>query len=167
MNRSGFTLPETVVAMALFAAAAVALSQAAVNAHNGLFRLERKGAPHLRHDWIRSQVLTITDRSVLEEGGELEYPRHERKNAPQDEELEPEQPEVSVRWEAEVFPTPLLDVHKVVVTLRFERGDAMLPEQQMGYYIYRPGWYEDAGGRDDLVVDKQDAWEREQMERGF
>lgn len=168
MNRSGFSLPETVVAMTLFASAAVVLSQSAINAHEGMNRLEKKGAAHLQHDWIRSQVLTITDRELLEEGGELEYPVSVRKDAGSAEEMpEAEPKEVTVRWDAEIFPTPVLDVHQVVVSLRFELDDTMLPKQDMRYFVYRPGWYEEEGGRDDLMTEKQDAWEREQMVKGF
>ena len=81
MRRAGFTLPETIVAMSLFALAATALCQAAIHAHLGLMRLEQKGEAHLKFDWVREEILTITDRAVIEEGGELVFPRHVRNKA--------------------------------------------------------------------------------------
>lgn len=167
MKRGGFTLPETIVAMSLFGVAAVALCQAAVNALNGLQRLERSDATALPADYlIRDDLLSITDRAVFEEGGEIILPTEVRKNV----EIASEETEIhedtTVAWEAEIFPTPLLDVHKIVVMLDVERGEEMLPTREVSYYVYRPGWYED-GARSDLLTEKLDEWEREQLDKGL
>ncbi|VGO14264.1 hypothetical protein PDESU_02823 [Pontiella desulfatans] len=168
MRRAGFTLPETVVAMSLFAAAAAALCQAAINARHGLLRLERKDAAHLRIEWLRDDILSITDRATLEEGGEMVFPQHIRKNPKEDEEGDGDaKDDVRAQWEVEIFPTPLLDVHQLVITLSVEQGEEMKEPQVASYYVYRPGWYEEEDGRGSLMTDKQDAWDREQMGKGL
>ena len=167
MRRAGFTLSETVVAMALFAAAATTLCQAALNAREGLARLNRRDAPHVRINWVRDDLLAITDRETLEEGGEMEFPLHVRKKGSEDGEPEEEDGDpVRVRWEAEIAPTPLLDVHQLTIKLTFERGEQMLEPQEAAYYVYRPGWYED-DGRKDMMTEKRDEWERRQLSRGI
>lgn len=167
MNRQGFTLPETVVAMSLFAVAAVALCQAAVNARNGLMRLEHKDAGHLRIEWIRDDILAITDRATLEEGGEMVFPRHVRKTQKDGEEEEIVDNDITASWEVEIFPTGLLDVHMLEITMTIEDGDELGEPQVESYFVYRPGWYEEGDGRNSLVTEKEQEWERQQMLRGM
>lgn len=169
MRRDGFTLPETVVAMSLFAAAAVALCQAAINAHHGLDRLERREAGHLKMDWVRDEILAITDRVSLEEGGELVFPRHVRKTPKDGEEPESDVVEDSITaaWEVEIVPTRVLDVHRLDISVTVEQGEALTEPQTASYFVYRPGWYEETDGRSSLVSEKEEEWERDQLMRGL
>lgn len=165
MRRAGFTLVETVVAMSLFAAAAIALCQAALNARNGLMRLDQRESSELRVDWVRDDILAITNRKTLEEGGEMEFPQQVRKTPKEGEEAPAEA--VRARWEVEILPTSILDVHQMTITLALEQGEEMAEPLVGSYYVYRPGWYEEADGRDKLLTDKKEAWERLQTSRGL
>lgn len=169
MRRAGFTLPETVVAMSLFALAATALCQAAMNAHLGLMRLDKKKEAHLKMDWVRDEILAITDRAVLEEGGELIFPRSIRKKPLEGEEPAGEEAAGTIQatWEAEIFPTKILDVHRLDLTVTVEKGEALTEPQKASYFVYRPGWYEESDGRGSLLTEKESDWERQQLMRGF
>lgn len=168
MRRAGFTLVETVVALSLFAAAAVALCQAAVNARNGLMRLDEREASYLRIDWVRDDILAITNRKTLEEGGEMEFPQQVRKQAKEGSEGEDVPGEsVRARWDVEILPTSIMDVHQLTITLSLEQGDELSEPLVGSYYVYRPGWYEAADDRGKLLADKQDAWERLQTSKGL
>ncbi len=167
MRRAGFTLPETVVALSLFAAAAVVLCQAAINARMGLARLDQQDAWHLRVDWVRDDILTITSRETLEQGGEIELAPHVRKK-PKDEEDagEGDREAIRVKWEVEIAPTRLMDVHLLTLNLVFEQGEELKEPLSASYYVYRPGWYE-GDARQSLLAAKEDEWERRQLERGL
>lgn len=169
MNRAGFTLPETVVAMSLFATAAVALCQAAINAHHGLERLEQREAGHLKLNWVRDDILAITDRATLEEGGEIVFPRHVRKRPKDGEEPGNDLAEDSITatWEVEIVPTRVLDVHRLDITLSVEQGERLTEPKTASYFVYRPGWYEESDGRSSLVSEKEQEWERDQLMRGL
>lgn len=173
MNRSGFTLPETVVAMSLFALAATVLCQAAINAHMGMERLERTDAGHLKIDWAREKILAITDREAIEEGGELVFPKHIRKTPRDDDDMEADaesdSPDdtIEATWEAEIFPTRVLDVHRLDITVTIESGEELGEPLLTSCFVYRPGWYEESEGRGNLVTEKEDEWERQQQARGL
>ncbi|MDF7799161.1 type II secretion system protein [Pontiellaceae bacterium B1224] len=169
MRRDGFTLPETVVAMSLFALAATVLCQAAMNANLGLMRLEQKEDAYLKMDWVRDAILAITDRATIEEGGELIFPRHVRKKPLDDEEPQLEEPDSSIQatWEAEIFPTRVLDVHRLDITVTVERGEELAEPQQASYFVYRPNWYEESDGRGSLLSEKEADWERQQQLHGM
>lgn len=169
MKRAGFTLPETIVAMSLFALAATVLCQAAMNAHIGMMRLEQKEEPYLKFDWVREEILSITDRAIIEEGGELIFPRQIRKKPREDEEPAEEGPASTIQatWAAEIFPTKVLDVHRLDITLTVEKGEELTEPRMASYFVYRPGWYEEAEGRGSLVTEKEEDWERQQQLRGF
>jgi prepilin-type N-terminal cleavage/methylation domain-containing protein len=168
MRKAGFTLAETVVAMSLFALAATVLCQAALNARLGLQRLDEHGSPQFKLDWIRDDILAIANRKTLEEGGEMVFPQHVRKKPREgDEEAGLAGETITARWEAEIFPTPVLDVHQLNITVELEQGEEMAEPLTGSYYVYRPGWYEDADGRDSLQTEKQDEWERRKLNRGI
>ncbi|MDF7808152.1 type II secretion system protein [Pontiellaceae bacterium B12219] len=169
MRREGFTLPETIVAMSLFAMAATVLCQAALNANLALMRLEHKEDAHLKMDWVREEILSITDRAVIEEGGELVFPLHVRKKPLDDEEPEPEDGISSIKasWEAEIFPTHVLDVHRLDITVTIELGEELAEPRTASYYVYRPDWYEETDGRGSLMSEKEADWERQQLLRGI
>ncbi len=167
MKRTGFTLVETVVAMSLFAMAAVALCQTAINARHGLMRLNHKEAGYMRIDWVRDDILAITDRKTLEEGGEMVFPKHVRKTPKEGDEEDAPSDTIRASWEVEILPTSVLDVHQLNIELTMEQGEEMSEPQVASYYVYRPGWYEDSDSRGSLLEEKQDAWERLQLSKGL
>jgi prepilin-type N-terminal cleavage/methylation domain-containing protein len=169
MRRDGFTLPETIVAMSLFALAATVLCQAAMNAHLAMLRLEQKDDAYLKLDWVRDKILTIPDRAIIEEGGELVFPKHVRKKPLADEEPAMEEPDSSIQatWEAEIFPTTVLDVHRLDLTVTVEQGEELMAPRKASYFVYRPNWYEESDGRGSLMSEKEADWERQQQLRGM
>jgi prepilin-type N-terminal cleavage/methylation domain-containing protein len=169
MRRDGFTLPETIVAMSLFAMAATVLCQAALNANLALMRLEHKEDAHLKMDWVREKILGITDRAIIEEGGELIFPLHVRKKPLDDEEPATEEltSNIKASWEAEIFPTHVLDVHRLDITVTVEQGEELAEPQMASYFVYRPNWYEESDGRGNLMSEKEDDWERQQLLHGM
>ncbi len=156
MKREGFTLAETVVAMALFAAAAAVFCQTALHARMALQRVGVHEPNYSRVRWIHYDVLRILDRETLEEGGEIELaPRVRKAAVEQDQVSEP----VTARWIAEILPTPVLDVHEVTLTIGFMQGEATEDEYVLVYYVYRMDWY-DEGEREELLHEKQEYWSR-------
>jgi prepilin-type N-terminal cleavage/methylation domain-containing protein len=162
----GFTLPETIVALSLFALAAIALCQAALNARHALQRVNRRDPEPMRIEWVRRQVLAITDRDVLEEGGELEFAAHVRKTPKSDDEEAAAADSVRARWDVEIFPTSLLDVHQIALSFTIERGEQMGAPVTGTYYVYRPNWYDD-GVRARLLKEKQEERDRERESEGI
>jgi hypothetical protein len=66
----------------------------------------------------------------------------------------------------EIFPTAVLDIHQLNIELTLEQGEEMAAPLTGSYYVYRPGWYE-TDDRGSLLEEKQDAWERLQLEKGL
>jgi prepilin-type N-terminal cleavage/methylation domain-containing protein len=163
-----FTLPETIVALSLFSIAAMVLCQSAINARSSLERVRQLQPAHQRVDWIRKHILAITDRAVLEEGGELDYTAHVRKTPKSDEEAQSADAQVTVRarWEAEVFPTPVLDVHQIVIEYTIDEGEQVGAPATCSYYVYRPGWYEE-DNRNSLLTEKREERDRDRESRGI
>lgn len=163
--RMGFTLPETVIALSLFATASLVLYQSAINARNGLLRLDQEKPAHMRIDWVRQQLLGITNRVELETGGELEFTTHISKTPKLDEdgEIEETQDAIRVRWEAEIFPTRVLDLHQLTIAFTITSGEQIAEPITGSTYVYRPGWYED-GVREKLLAEKKE--QREQANEG-
>lgn len=160
MRRDGFTLAETVVALALFAAAAAVFCQTALHARMGL-KITGTRLDHQAYvDAMRHEVLQILDRAELEAGGEVRTQAHVRKGEFED--VGAGEPSVA-RWRAEVLPTAVLDVHAVTVTIEMQQEDTT-GETIITYYVYRPHWY-DAGERETLLEAKREAWERDMQGR--
>lgn len=162
MKRDGFTLAETVVALALFAAAAVVFCQSALYARMALRSVDVHEPNYVRVRWIHHDVLRILSRDELEEGGEIELAPRVRKTATEEQEAEPER--TVARWSVEILPTPVLDVHEVTLLVEFLQGEATEEEFEVVYYVYRPNWY-DEGEREALLNEKREYWERLTAER--
>ena len=162
MKRSGFTLAETVVALALFSAAAVVVCQSAYNARLALRQAERYDRYEGRVSHILHHVQQITDREVMEEGGEIELAPRVRKGDVEDDADAAER--TVVRWSVEIYPTALLDVHQVTLTIAFMQAEATEEDHELIWNAYRPNWYE-PGERDGLILAKQEEWERQQVGR--
>lgn len=133
----GFSLAEVVVALTLFTLAAFVLGRTVVDNLHVLY-LNRGFDEGYVLEAVRREVLTRTSRSALEEGGEMEVVTP-RRGAVEREETENRT--VRVRWEVEILPTKLLDVHSILAEVRTQDGDdaAVYPFQ---LFVYRPGWSE-------------------------
>lgn len=131
----GFTLAEVVVAVLLFGLAAAVLGQAVSDSLRAYAMSREAVSASDSETHVRRHVLGILSRSTLEEGGEVEVPVAIRKQ--DSEEVETEM--VKVRWEAEIFPTRLLDVYVLRVTMRLE-GGSDVGEVTHDYIAYRPSW---------------------------
>lgn len=146
-HRSGFTLIEVVIALAVFAMAAVVLSDTFVNA---LLARERGVSNDARNRDIRAvrmQLLLEPNREEAEDGGTYET----LSNGVAD-------------WEAEIEPTNVVDLFQVELQVEFQKPQE---DQEASYqetlYLLRPTWSE-SDERSDLLQDKKDALERS---RGF
>ncbi len=157
MKRAGFTLAETVVALALFSAAAVVFCQAALNGSMARRRpADDVPYPSPVHV-VQQDVLRIRDRKILEAGGEVVLAPHVRK-VPQDGGATlPER--VVARWTATVLPTPLLDFHQITLTVSVTHAEGAVLEEERVFNVYRPGWYEPRA-REMVLAEKQQEWER-------
>ena len=147
MKRRGFSLIEVVVAVALFASAAVVLSSAFVNAllarnfgkSNALFAEDVRA--------VRMQLLLEPNLEDAEDGGLFETLNSGE-----------------AEWKASIEPTEVVDLFYVDLHLEFNEAPegikAIYTEQ---LYLLRPTW-SDREERNTLLADK-----REELfdERGF
>lgn len=146
-KRTGFSLIEVVVALAIFAMAAVVLSDTFVNA---LLARERGVSNDARNRDIRAvrmQLLLEPNREDAEDGGDYET----LSNGP-------------AKWEAEIEPTNVVDLFKVNFRIEFMKPqDEQAADYQETLYLLRPTWSE-SDERADLLEDKKDALDDQ---RGF
>lgn len=133
-----FTLVEVLVSLAIFALAAIALSAAYLNvlgAYQGI-RQRQQGD----EDWklLRAHVLTETDRTVLERGGNLPL---------QDGQL--------LAWSVRIEPTAIADLF--AITVRSEKTGETGSSQERRLHLLRPAWSE-PGDRDRLRAATAERW---------
>jgi general secretion pathway protein I len=126
MHRRGFTMLEVMVALALFAMAAIALGAAYVNVLNSYAAIDR--AAHRDEDlrFARTAIFLEADRTKAEEGGEFESADGRR-----------------VRWAALIEPTELPDLFTVNFTCETTEphgGGTRVIEQS--FRLLRPTWSE-------------------------
>jgi general secretion pathway protein I len=147
MKRRGFSLIEVVVAVALFASAAVVLSSAFVNAllardfgkRNAMFAEDVRA--------VRMQLLLEPNLENAEDGGLFEtFSAGE------------------AEWKAVIEPMEVVDFFRVILQIEFsEPSEGIAPLYSEELYLLRPTWSE-ADERSDLLADKRDALFNE---RGF
>lgn len=136
-RRSGFTLLEVLVALAIFGLAAVVLAAAYINILNGYEIAARSNATDADVTFARSIVLNEADRKKLEEGGEFDNAdgRH-------------------VKWSVEITSTNTADLYQVVFTCVVDQGVSLEPMTTTETFtVLRPTWTVDTGERDKLRED--------------
>lgn len=122
-RRSGFTLIETVVAIAI---AGVAFFMLTETFFNVLLTLESlKSESDYQNDvrFARSQIIQISDRDELEEGGEITT-------------LDLG----TATWRVEIEETGVIDLFKLILDIEFENpdGDRIPYTEQL--FLLRPTW---------------------------
>lgn len=147
MRRRGFTLLEVLVALAVFALAAVVLGATYVNILNAYRAVDRGDARDEEIRFARALLLAEPDRTKAEDGGDFESPSGSR-----------------VSWRAEIEPSSTADVFQV--TFRCEVSETNPPEPRRGrepqrpttetFMVLRPTWSEGL----DMTKLRQDAKDR-------
>lgn len=141
-KRSGFSLIEVVVALAIFAMAAVVLTDTFVNALLARERGEGNDARNRDIRAVRMQLLLEPDREAAEDGETYETLSSG-----------------SANWEAEIEPTDVVDLFKVQFRIEFSEAQE---DQEKSYsetlYLLRPTWSE-SDERSNLLQEKKDALE--------
>lgn len=141
MNRQstkGFSLIETLVAVAIAGIAFFVLTETFFNVLLTLESLESEADYQKDIRFVRSQVIQISDRDELLNGGEITT-------------LDLGE----ATWEADIEPTDVLDLFNLSLYIRFDNpeGDAFEYEEQL--YLLRPTWAEDGFDRSELRADIQ------------
>lgn len=158
----GFTLAEVVLALLIFGLAAAVLGQAVTETLRAVSKANRHeplGYPIYR---VRTHVMAMPTRAEIEEGGELEVPVSHQSKETGTAETEV----VRTRWEAEIFPTGLLDVYVLELTINFESADIGPDSYEARYMAYRPGWG-DSDETERLLELKEETFKERLTARGI
>ncbi len=120
----GFTLLEVLVALAIFALAAVVLGATYVNALNAYEAATRHNEYSEDLRFVRTAVLTEPDRNKVEEGGELALGGNKR-----------------ARWQAEIASTNTVDLFSVAWTCAITDPSRHEPYRtSQTFLLLRPTW---------------------------
>jgi general secretion pathway protein I len=133
----GFTLLEVLVAMTIFAMAAVMLGAAYLNVLNSYEAVSRGVQINEDFAFARQQVLSEPDRKKVEEGGEFETAGGRR-----------------AKWQAEIESTGVADVFRVTFSCELADPTRTEPERQThNFLLLRPTWVTDPAERSKLKED--------------
>ncbi|MBC2596154.1 prepilin-type N-terminal cleavage/methylation domain-containing protein [Ruficoccus amylovorans] len=160
-RRAGFTLAEVVVATVLLGLAATVLGRTVSDAMRAysMTRLSNPYSYALRH--VRQEIMEIPSREQLEEGGTIEVYVPNPGGSDKSETTIA----VSARWEAEIYPTRLLNVYVVELDISFEaEGEAESFQRRIT--AYRPNWA-DAEENSTLLQAKEKEFELRLAARGI
>lgn len=141
-RRGGFSLAEAVLALALFAASAFAVSQIC---YNCVYPLSAADSDPAREADIRrgvEAVLGVDDYDSLSDEIDVESFDGEVLKAC-----------------GEAEPTQIADLFRLEITVR---GKSF--ERRRTVFVVRPGWYEISTERDDIITDRTDYLEDLRME---
>ncbi len=122
--RRGFTIIEVLIALAIFAGAAVMLSATYLNVMNGYALLEHEGDYQNEIKFARATLLTEPDLETVEKGGEFDgaNDRH-------------------VSWKATVEPTQTADLFAVTFECEINAADMKQPLRTTDTFrLLRPTW---------------------------
>ena len=138
---SAFTLVEVLVALVIFAIAAVGLGSAYVNILNSYEVAARGMRVNEDFAFARQLVLTEPDRKKLEEGGEFDTATGHR-----------------AKWSVEITSTKMPDLYQVVFNCEIADPVRAQPDRQsQTFVVLRPTWNIDAAEQTQL---KQEVKER-------
>ncbi len=129
-----FTLVEVLVALVIFAMAAVVLGSAYLNILNSYEVVARGTVVNEDFAFARQQVLNEPDRKKLEQGGEFETAGGRR-----------------LTWSVEIESSTIADVYKVKFTCELADPNRTEPDKQVQtFMLLRPTWVIDPGERGKL-----------------
>jgi len=141
-RQSAFTLPETLVALALFVLAIGGLAQAANNALRTLEIMDVKEGREQEFAFVRRALLAqsaTTDIDTFTQGGTMQTKTGE------------------AQWTAAVEPTTTADLFKVTMGIELPSDGAVEEEKQSNiYYLLRPSWSV-ADDRSTILQDRKEA----------
>jgi len=124
-KHSGFSLVETLVAMCIFILAVGVLAESASIALNGIAIMEIKEGNDRAYQFVRDQILTISDTDSLSMGGQVNTPSAGDAN-----------------WqvvETETTPTP--DLFQVTINITLSgNGDVPPDSTTQTLLLLRPQW---------------------------
>ncbi|MBS0662062.1 MAG: prepilin-type N-terminal cleavage/methylation domain-containing protein [Verrucomicrobia bacterium] len=125
--RRGFTLLEVIVALAIFALAAIVLGAAYVNVLVAYADAQRTDPLELEVRFARSQFLATTDRDQAEKGSDYQAPDGRR-----------------VQWHAKIEATVLPDLFQVTFVCEVGAGSGSPTEKAKTvtetFTVLRPTW---------------------------
>lgn len=120
----GFTLVEVLVALCIFAMAAVVLGSAYLNILTSYEVVARGTVVNEDFAFARQQVLNEPDRKKLEPGGDFETAGGRR-----------------ARWSVEIESSPIADVYKVTFTCEIADPARPDPDRMVQtFMLLRPTW---------------------------
>ena len=128
MRAAGFTLIEVLVALAIFALAAVVLGAAYVNVLTSYDAVSRRSEHEQELRLVRAAVLAESDRTVVEQGGTYPLPDNR-----------------SVQWTATVEEAGVADLFRVQFRCTMPepgRPDPWVREEV--FFLLRPTWSDPA-----------------------
>ena len=147
-DKSGFSLIEVLLALAIFILAAGVLTQAFINTLMGLEGIESDSALQADVKWARSVIIQEPDLDTFEEGGEI-MALHSG----------------AIEWEVTVDPLEVVDLFQVDLVMRLEHPDSKKPlELRSELILLRPTW-SDPVERSELLGDKTRIIEEERRYR--
>ena len=133
----GFTLLEVLVALTIFAMAAVMLASSYLNVLNGYEVVSRGVQINEDFAFARQLALNEPDRKKIEEGGEFETAGTRR-----------------AKWSATIESTTVADVYRITLTCEIADPTRPEPERQVqSFVVLRPTWVIDPGERGKLKED--------------
>lgn len=150
LSRAGFSLIETVIAVAIAGAAFFVLTETFFNVLLTLEGLESEADHQKDVRFVRSQIIQLSDRDELEEGGEI---------------MTLDLGEA--RWEAEVESTAAVDLYQLRLGIEFENPDAEPIQHQEILYLLRPTWLDDSFERSEVRAEVQKVIEEKARRRDW
>lgn len=124
-RRTGFTLLEVLLAVALFAIALMMLASAYIGILQSLEAVKMDHALNEELRWLRERVLSEGDREALEKGGEVKT-------------LDLG----GVRWSVAIGPSNVADLFQVELNVELGDSEASRRRKSETMFVLRPSWSE-------------------------
>ncbi|MBQ6533699.1 MAG: hypothetical protein IJI37_00870 [Opitutales bacterium] len=142
-TKRAFTLLEAILALALFAACAAAISRVCYNCLYSLDVSDKTPMADIADDQLDAALLTIADYDSLDSGVDVETPDGET---------------YTVKGEAE--PTQILNLFKLEISVQ-----SGTRETKRRMFVVRPNsWYEQPNERADMLRDRKDFLEEKRRQ---